>query len=41
MAVQHRINTIKTLSNDGYVNGGTENFGAVSGRIAINPMVES
>ena len=41
MTVQHRINTTKTLSNDGYFNGGTENFGAVSGRIAINPMVES
>ena len=29
------------LSNDGYFNGGTENFGSVSGKIAINPLVES
>lgn len=41
MAVQHRINTTKMLSNDGYFNGGTETFSTVSGKIAINPLVES
>ena len=41
MAVQHRINTTKMLSNDGYFNGGTETFSTASGKSAINPLVES
>ena len=36
----HIINTTKTLSNENYFNGGSENLSATSKNIAINPMVE-
>ncbi len=40
MAVGHIINTTKTLSNDGYFSGGSENLSASSKTISVNPMVE-
>lgn len=39
MAVEHIINTTKTLSNETFFNGGAENFSS-SRNIAINPLVE-
>ena len=40
MAVGHIINTTKTLSNDGYFSGGSENLSASARAIAISPMVD-
>jgi hypothetical protein len=40
MAVGHIINTTKTLSNDGYFSGGSENLSASARAVAISPMVE-